>query len=117
MSAPDDSLPAKGGSVAPPAGSRPRASATATVAGPLTVRVTVSDAWRTFAFQATVAESAASLKAKALASAHVDPAHAARYEMKIGGALVRDESRPIGGLGIKDGTPLVVLPSRRRPVR
>jgi hypothetical protein len=37
--------------------------------------------------------------------------------MKVGGALVRDESRPIGGLGVKDGTPLVVLSSRRRAAR
>jgi len=102
---------------APHAGSRPPASATTTVAGPLTVRVTVADAWRTFAFQATVGESAASLKAKALASAHIDPSDAARYQMKVGGALVRDESRPIGGLGVKDGTPLVVLSSRRRAAR
>ena len=89
----------------------------ATVAGPMTVRVTVADAWKTFAFEATVGESAASLKAKALISAHIDPVHAARYEMKVGGALGRDESRPLGGLGVKDGASLVVLSSRRRPVR
>jgi hypothetical protein len=90
---------------------------TAAVAGPMTLRVTVADAWKTFALEAAVGESAASLKLKALASAHIDGARASSYEMKLGGALVRDESKPLGGLGVQTGASVVVLSRRRRPVR
>jgi hypothetical protein len=37
--------------------------------------------------------------------------------MKVGGALVRDESKPLGSLGVQSGASLVVLARRRRPVR
>jgi hypothetical protein len=90
---------------------------TATVAGPMTVRVTVADAWETFALEAAVGESAAALKERALASARIDVARAPLYEMKVGGALVRDESKPLVGLGVRNGASLVVLSRRRRPVR
>ena len=90
---------------------------TPAVAGPMTVRVTVADAWQTFALEAGLGESAASLKLRALASARIDASRAALYEMKLGGALVRDESRPLAGLGVRTGASLVVLSRRRRPVR
>jgi TPP-dependent indolepyruvate ferredoxin oxidoreductase alpha subunit len=90
---------------------------TAAVAGPMKVRVTVADAWETFALEAAVGESAASLKLRALVSARIDGARAAGYEMKVGGALVRDESKPLAVLGVRTGAALVVLSRRRRPVR
>jgi hypothetical protein len=90
---------------------------TAAVAGPVTVRVTVADAWKTVALSAGVGESAGAVKTKALAAVHIDAAQWAGYEVKIGGALVRDESQPLSRLGVTDGTPLVVLSRRRRPVR
>ena len=86
-------------------------------AAPARVRVTVADAWQVFTLDVTPAENAASLKARALASARIDPSEAARYEVKVGGALVRDESRPLAGLGLRNGASVVVLASRRRPVR
>lgn len=89
----------------------------AAVAGPMTVRVTVADAWTTFAVAVGAGESAAALKQKALRSAHIDGARAAGYEVKFGGALVRDESKPLAELGVRDGASLVVLSRRRRPVR
>ena len=90
---------------------------TATVALPLHLRVTVADAWRTISVSAGAGESAAAVKQKALAAAQIDPAWAARYEVKIGGALVRDEAQPLASLGVRDGAALVVLSRRRRPVR
>ena len=81
------------------------------------VRVTVADAWRSFALEATAGESAASLKTRALAEAHIDASRAALYQVKVGGALVQDESRALAGLGVTGGTSLVVLSSRRRAVR
>ena len=90
---------------------------TATTAGAMRVRVTVADAWKTVSLDATAAESATSLKTRALASAQIDASRASRYALKVGGALVRDESRPLAGLGVRNGTSLVVITGRRRPVR
>jgi len=89
----------------------------AALAAPARVRVTVADAWKVFTLEVGAAESAGSLKARALAAAHIEASRAARYEVKVGGALVRDESRPLAGLGVKDGASVVVLSGRRRPVR
>lgn len=83
----------------------------------MTVRVTVADTWQTVPVAAGAGDSAAAVKGKALAAAHIDPARAACYEVKIGGALVKDESQTLASLGVKDGAPLVVLSRRRRPVR
>lgn len=88
-----------------------------TVATSMRVHVTVADAWKTVSLDATAAESAASLKTRALTSAQIDASRASSYVLKVGGALVRDESRPLAGLGVKNGTSLVVITGRRRPVR
>ncbi len=87
------------------------------VALPTRVRVTVADTWRVYTLEVTPAESAASLKARALEAARIAPARAGGYELKVGGALVRDEAKLLAGLGVKDGSAVVVLSSRRRPVR
>lgn len=90
---------------------------TATAAGAMHVRVTVADAWKTVTLEAAAGESAAALKLKALASVQIDGARAPGYELKVGGALVRDESKPLAALGVRSGASLVVLSRRRRPVR
>ncbi len=90
---------------------------TAAVAGPLSLRVTVADDWKTYGFEAALGETAVALKQRALAAARIDPARAGDYQLKIGGALVKDESKPVGALGLADGAALVVLARRRRPVR
>ena len=84
--------------------------------GPLRLRVTVADAWKTVALEAAQAESAGSLKVRALALAHIAAAAAGAYQLKVGGALVRDESKPLAAL-VKSGAAVVVVPLRRRPVR
>ena len=88
-----------------------------TAAGPLTVRVAVADTWETFAFAASPGDGIAALKRRALDAARIDPAWADRYGVKLGGALVADESRTLAELGVRDGAQLVVLFRRRRPVR
>jgi hypothetical protein len=90
---------------------------TAAVAALMQVRVTVADAWKTVSLGAAAGESAASLKTRALASAQIDASRAPGYVLKVGGALVRDESKPLAGLGVRNGTSLVVITGRRRPVR
>ncbi len=83
----------------------------------MNVRVTVADNWQTYPMSVAAGESAAALKQKALVAAGIDAARAAHYEVKVGGALVRDESKPLGEIGVKEGVPLVVLSRQRRPVR
>jgi hypothetical protein len=90
---------------------------TAAAAGTLTVRVAVADAWETFAFAVGPSEGVAALKRRALDAARIAPARADRYDVKLGGALVADESRTLAELGVRDGAQLVVLYRRRRPVR
>ena len=83
----------------------------------LVVRVAVADAWETFALEASPGDGVAALKRRALDAARIVPALADRYEVKLGGALVADESRTLAELGVRDGAQLVVLCRRRRPVR
>jgi hypothetical protein len=90
---------------------------TTAAAGPLAVRVTLADTWETHTIVAGASESVGAVKRIALATAHIDPARASRYDVKFGGALVRDESTSLAALGAQAGTSLVVLSRRRRPVR
>jgi hypothetical protein len=86
-------------------------------AGTMTVKVTVADTWQQVMLEATPDQTAAGLKLRALAAAHITADRAERYEVKFGGAKVRDESRTIGSLGVTDGSALIVLTRRRRAVR
>ena len=81
------------------------------------VRVTVADGWQTVALDVTSDETVARLKGRALATQRIGPDRADRYEVKFGGARVRDESRTLGSLGIRTGSAFIVLSSRRRAVR
>lgn len=87
------------------------------VAAALAVRVNVLDTWETFGFPAAPDQTVGSLKAKALAASGIAPDRFASYEVKFGGAAVRDESRTMGALGVRDGSSFIVLSKRRRPVR
>ena len=83
----------------------------------LKLRVTIADTWEVHRLEAAEGESVEAVKRRALAAARIDPAQASRYEVKFGGALVRDEARALAELGVRSGAPLVVLSRRRRPVR
>lgn len=83
----------------------------------LSVKVTVADTWQQVSLDAALNHTVASLKARALAQANISAGRSASYEVKFGGALVRDESRTLGALGAKDGSPFIVLSKRRRAVR
>ena len=86
-------------------------------ATPLMVNVTVGDTWMQLHLAAKPDETVAALKARALASQRIDPARAAQYEVKLGGARIVDETRTLAAAGVKNGAPLIVLARRRRPVR
>lgn len=90
---------------------------TATAGSRLMVRVTVGDTWTATAIEASPEERVAVLKSRALAISSIAAAEAARYEVKAGGALVRDETRTLAEIGVRNGGSLMVLAKRRRPVR
>jgi hypothetical protein len=83
----------------------------------MAVRVTVADTWQTLTLDATPDMTVAGLKARALTACHIAPDRTSRYEVKHGGAPVRDESRTLGSLGVRDGSAVIVLAKRRRAVR
>lgn len=81
------------------------------------LRVTSGDSWKSADLAAEPSDTVASVKARVLAADRVATIRGSQYEVKYGGALVRDESRSLSSLGIGDGAALIVLPRRRRPVR
>ncbi|MGD0484348.1 MAG: hypothetical protein ABSB58_06810 [Gemmatimonadales bacterium] len=82
----------------------------------LTLRVTVSDVWRTVAVRVPAGAAALEVKQRALLGAGIDPRHEVLYELKFGGGVVGDSER-LDAAGVPDGAALVVLPRRRRAVR
>ena len=83
----------------------------------LAVRVPVGDTWMLVPFDANSNDTVASLKARALASQKIAAADADRYEVKLGGARIADETRSLGSAGVRNGSALIVLAKHRRPVR
>lgn len=83
----------------------------------LVVRVTIGDTWMPVSLEASTDERVTAVKARALATAHIAASDAGAFEVKSGGALVRDETRTLGEIGIRNGSGLVILARRRRPVR
>jgi hypothetical protein len=81
----------------------------------LALKVRLGDTWQELDLDATGDESVASLKNRALAAQK--RVAGAGYEVKFGGALVRDESATLASLGATDGSSFIVLARRRRPVR
>jgi hypothetical protein len=81
------------------------------------LRVTSGESWASSDLSADAGDSVSSVKARILAADRVPASRAGQYEVKVGGALVSDESRTLASLGIGDGSALIVLPRRRRPVR
>lgn len=90
-------------------------SAAAPVAA-LTLRVTVSDGWRTVTLRVPPGRPAGEVKRLALAAAGLDPRLEASYEVKFGGGHLAD-GETLSAAGVPEGAALVVVPLRRRPVR
>ena len=89
----------------------------ATAPAKLQLRVTFGDNWMVRSLASRADESVSAIKARLLQSFSVAADKAADYEVKHGGVPVRDESRSLSALGIKNGAALIVLARRRRPVR
>ena len=83
----------------------------------LSLKVRLGDTWQELDLDSSVDESVASVKNRALAAQRRGTQAGSVYEVKFGGALVRDETASLGSLGATDGSSLIVLARRRRPVR
>lgn len=83
----------------------------------LALKVTLGDTWRPLQLTASTDDTIAQVKARTLAAESVPAGRAAEYEVKLGGALVRDESLSLAAAKVPDGAALVVLARRRRAVR
>jgi hypothetical protein len=81
------------------------------------LRVTVTDTWDTVAVDAGPDTSVADVKRQALRGATGRPVVSGEYVVKFRGGLVLDERKTVGDLAIPDGAALIVLPSRRHPIR
>jgi len=81
----------------------------------LRVRVMVQDVWDEVRFEVPASTPIATLKARALASTGVTkPADV--FEAKFRGALLSDEDRSIGDVGMVTNSTVILVPRRRRPV-
>lgn len=88
-----------------------------TATATMTVRVTVFETWQTMSLATTPDESVAALKLRALAACRIAPEEAAAWEVKVGGARVREETASLAAAGVTDGGALVLMRQRRRAVR
>ena len=82
----------------------------------MTIKVMLADTWQPMQLDLGAEETVAGLKRRALSAAHV-ATDGATFEVKFGGGRVKDESRTLGSLGVRDGSAFIVLSRRRRPVR
>ena len=85
--------------------------------GAVRLRVWVPDVWDIVDVLVAPSASVADVKVAALRQAAGRSLEERAYQVKFRGALVTDERRTMADLGARDGTPLIVLPARRRPVR
>ena len=83
----------------------------------IALKVTLGDTWRPFQLTASPDETLGQVKSRALAAESIPGDRAPDYEVKFGGALVRDESQSLAAAKIPEGAALVVLERRRRAVR
>ncbi len=81
------------------------------------VRVWVTDVWDAVELPVTRGDTFARVKAASLQEAtgrSVDPSD---YTIKFRGAVVSDESETLDAAGVPNGAPMIVIPTRRQPVR
>ncbi len=81
------------------------------------IRITVSEKWDTAELDVSGDAACSDVKAKALAQIVGENASVDDYVVKFRGATVFNEGATLEALGVPDGGALIVLPSRRQPVR
>jgi hypothetical protein len=83
---------------------------------PLSVRITVLDAWDAIALELTAATTIAEVKRHALNAARIvaDPS---AFQVKFRGGELADESRSLADVAFPTGGALIVLRRHRRAVQ
>lgn len=83
----------------------------------LHIRVQVADLWDSVRVDAPPTESVISVKRAALAALYPDGADPDDLVVRLHGFEVLDETRSLGETGVRDGSILLLVARRRRPVR
>ena len=83
----------------------------------LHVRVWVPDVWDNLLMDVSPETQVSQLKADSLVQATKAYPDPGAYLVKFRGAHVIDENQTMADLGVVDGSPFIVLPVHRRPVR
>jgi hypothetical protein len=87
------------------------------VAEGFAVRVMVTAVWSNVELRVDDSTTVLQLKREALQAALKVPVDGAEYVVKFRGALIADESLPLGRVGVVPNAPFIILPARRQPVR
>lgn len=84
----------------------------------MVVRVWVPDVWDVVDLDVTPEQTFSQVKKEALLRAlgRGQRAAAEHFVIKYRGGLITDETRTLGELQVPDHAPMIVLPSKRRPV-
>ncbi|MEP6905575.1 MAG: DUF2604 domain-containing protein [Gemmatimonadales bacterium] len=83
----------------------------------LHIRVQVADLWDSVRVDAPQSESIASVKRAALKSLYPAGADANEWVVRLHGFEILDEDRSFSDAGVRNGSILLLVSRRRRPVR
>jgi hypothetical protein len=83
----------------------------------LHIRVQVADLWDSVRVDAPPTEPVLSVKRAALAALYPDGADPDELVVRLHGFEILDESRSLTEAGVRDGSILLLVARRRRPVR
>jgi hypothetical protein len=83
----------------------------------LHIRVQVMDLWDSVRVDAPPAETVVSVKRAALDALYPDGADAAGLVVRLHGYEILDEAQSLSEVGVRDGSILLLVARRRRPVR
>ena len=83
----------------------------------LHIRVQAAELWDTVRVDAAPGESVAAVKQAALAAFYPEGATPDDFVAKLHGFEILHENESIGSVGVRDGSTLLLIRRRRRPVR
>jgi len=83
----------------------------------LHIRVQVADLWDSVRVDAPPTESVLSVKRAALAALYPDGADLDELVVRLHGYEILDEAQSLAEAGVRDGSILLLVARRRRPVR
>jgi hypothetical protein len=84
---------------------------------PWTLRVQCAEAWDVVRVDTAPSALVGDVKRAVMAVLMTDVTNVSEYVVKLRGFEVHDESQSLEGIGARDGSTLLVIARRRRPVR